>query len=359
MLENIYVVRHGYRSNWVVDPQTGTYSTTVKSPTGIASDPALASYGVQQAVQLGEHLLQVQPPVDLIYSSPFYRCLQTLSPFTDALADRQAKIDLSALETDAPTHSRKVHVNVEPGLGEFYGLARFDHPSPASIEVLNQHFPRLHAEKSPIVVPSKNGESITQLHDRVAYCLSQLIKRADADPSGPKTLLICTHAASMIAIGRALTGRMPEDETEEDFRCFTCSFSKFTRKQPGKGVEVDGDWGQEASWDPLEPDEVPDIGWRGGKGVGGGWEIEVNGDCSFLQGGEERGWNFEMERQRIARLEQEEAEASTKTNGKPTTLNNEQGANSQDVDLYDVVTNGAHPAHDITKGVEPPNGHHE
>ena len=70
MLENIYVVRHGYRSNWVVDPQTGTYSTTVKSPTGIASDPALASYGVQQAVQLGEHLLQVQPPVDLIYSSP-------------------------------------------------------------------------------------------------------------------------------------------------------------------------------------------------------------------------------------------------------------------------------------------------
>merc|ERR1712072_630334 len=85
---------------------------------------------------------------------------------------------------------------------------------------------------------------------------------------------------------------MPEDETEEDFRCFTCSFSKFTRRQPGKGVEVDGDWGQEASWDPLEPDEVPDIGWRGGKGGGGGWGCEINGDCSFLQGGEERGWHF-------------------------------------------------------------------
>jgi transcription factor C subunit 7 len=25
-------------------------------------------------------------------------------------------------------------------------------------------------------------------------------------------------------------------------------------------------------------------------GVGGGWECTVNGDCSFLSGGEERGW---------------------------------------------------------------------
>ena len=25
----------------------------------------------------------IEPPVDVIYSSPFYRCLQTLKPFTD------------------------------------------------------------------------------------------------------------------------------------------------------------------------------------------------------------------------------------------------------------------------------------
>lgn len=289
MLEAIYVVRHGYRSNWVVDPQTGTYSTTIKSPTGIASDPALASYGVQQAEQLGKHLETVKPPVDLVYSSPFYRCLQTLSPFTNALAEREAKLALEALETSRST-ARKVRVNVEPGLGEFYGLARFDHPSPASIEVLNQHFPRLHAEKDPVIVPSTKGESIPQLHDRVAYCLHHLIRRADADPSGPKTLLICTHAASMIAIGRALTGNMPEDESEEDFRCFTCSFSKFARRSSTSAVAADGDWSQEATWNPKDGDLVPDIGWRNGKGVAGGWDCEINGDCSFLQGGEERGW---------------------------------------------------------------------
>nr|POE86539.1 transcription factor tau 55 kda subunit [Quercus suber] len=255
-LEVIYVVRHG------VDPQTGEYSATVKSPTGIPSDPALASYGVHQAEQLGSHLLSVKPPVDLIYSSPFYRCLQTLAPFTNILAAR----------ADA---GKKFRVNIEPGLGEFYGLARFDHPSPASIDVLNTHFPNLYAEEDPIIVPSTKGESIPQLHDRLAYALHHLIARADMDPSGPKSLLICSHAAAMISIGRVLTGRMPANVGEQDFKCFTCSFSKFVRKAKGDGGEVQ-------KWNPETADQVPDVHWRDGKGVQGGWSCEVNGDCSFL-----------------------------------------------------------------------------
>jgi len=43
-------------------------------------------------------------------------------------------------------------------------------------------------------------------------------------------------------------------------------------------------------WDPGNTDEVPDINWRDGRGVAGGWTCEVNGDCSFLKNGEERGW---------------------------------------------------------------------
>ncbi|KAK5132517.1 hypothetical protein LTR08_008901 [Meristemomyces frigidus] len=272
VLEVIYVVRHGYRSNWVVDPQTGTYTANIPSPTGIPSDPALASYGVQQAEQLGTHLSQVDPPVDLVYSSPFYRCIQTLAPFTNARAAKAGGT---------------TKVTVEPGLGEFYGLARFDHPSPAKIDVLNNHFPHLHAELEPTIVPSTKGESIPQLHDRLAYCLHHLIARADADPSGPRSLLICTHAASMIAIGRALTGQMPEEEGEEDFRCFTCSFSKFARQQ-GKG----GEGREPERWSVESADAVPDVDWRNGNGVRGGWECVVNGDCSFLSGGEERGWHF-------------------------------------------------------------------
>ena len=206
----------------------------------------------------------------MIYSSPFYRCLQTLAPFV----------------TKWNQSNGVVTIVLEPGLGEFYGLARFDHPSPAGIEELNTHFPHLHAGVSgPFIVPSTKGESIPQLHDRIAYCLAQLIRRADEDPKGPKTLLLCTHAASMIAIGRTLTGRMPEDVNEEDFRAFTCGFSKFARRAGGSD-EVE----ESVKWSPQRQDEVPDVGWREGKGVGGGWECEINSDCSFLENGEERGW---------------------------------------------------------------------
>ncbi|OQN96196.1 hypothetical protein B0A48_17703 [Cryoendolithus antarcticus] len=295
VLQTIYIVRHGlfnqFRSNWVVDPATGEYSATVKSPTNIPSDPALASYGVSQATQLGSHLASVSPKVDVIYSSPFYRCIQTLVPFTDSLAS-----------------AGKVTVHVEPGLGEFYGLARFDHPSPASIEVLNEHFKHLHAEKDPIIVPSSKGESIPGLHDRVAYCLHELIARLDRDPAGPKTLLICTHAAGMICMGRALTGRMPNDEGEEDFKCFTCAFSKFTRKESAseESKEVE-------SWRADDAETVPSVDWQGGRGVGGGWTCEVNGDCSFLENGEERGWDFNIEKNEFTQVKLDDSNGGLNT----------------------------------------------
>jgi len=87
VLETIYVVRHGYRSNWVVDPSTGEYYANIPSPTGIASDPALASYGVEQAKQLAGKIVTLDPPIDVVYSSPFYRCLQTLKPTMEKLKE--------------------------------------------------------------------------------------------------------------------------------------------------------------------------------------------------------------------------------------------------------------------------------
>lgn len=96
---------------------------------------------------------------------------------------------------------------------------------------------------------------------------------------GSKAILICTHAAPLIAAGRALTGYMPEDPSEEDFKPFTAGLSTFVRRRRKKGDEgVGGKWAE----------GVPD--WRGGKGVGGGWDCVGNGECGFLSGGEERGW---------------------------------------------------------------------
>lgn len=182
----------------------------------------------------------------------------------------------------------KILVHAENGLGEFYGLARFDHPSPATVHVLSSHFPRQLKKDydEPLIRPSTNGESLEALHDRIAYALHHVIKRLDEDPKGPKTLLICTHAASMICIGRALTGRLPEDMGEDDFRCFTCAFSKFTRRQqPSSNAQSDVEL-----WDPTNPEKIPDVKWKEGSGVQGGWDCVINGDCSFLSQGEERGW---------------------------------------------------------------------
>jgi len=61
----------------------------------------LSAHGVDQSIELAQHLLHVDPPIDVIYSSPWYRCLQTLKPFTD---------EMKAREKPKP-------IKVEPGLG--------------------------------------------------------------------------------------------------------------------------------------------------------------------------------------------------------------------------------------------------
>ncbi|GAM90731.1 hypothetical protein ANO11243_087760 [Dothideomycetidae sp. 11243] len=262
VLKTIYVVRHGFRSNWVVNPSTGEYTHNFPTPTGIPSDPSLASHGVEQATELASHLCYLTPPVDAIYSSPFYRCIQTLAPTLSQLNSRREK-------------SSRLRIRLDTGLAEFYGLARFDHPRPATLDVLQKHFPNALDDtyRESSIESSKSGESIGTLHDRVAYAIHKIIERADAD--GTETILLCTHAAVMICLGRVLTGNMPPLESDDDFKCATCSFSKFL-------------------WDSEKPEHVPDVNWKG-HGVQGRWECEVNGDCSFLTEGEERGWSFAMD----------------------------------------------------------------
>jgi transcription factor C subunit 7 len=209
----------------------------------------------------------VSPPIERIYSSPYYRCLQTIDPFAEHLAN----------STEDPNTAL---IRPENGLGEFFGLADFHHPVPASQDILEKHFPRL-APWTPLIRPNVKGESIDQLHERVAYAVAKIIDYSERE--GVKAVVISTHAACVIAIGRVLTGIMPEDVTEQDFLPFTCGLSTFVRKSSREGGE--------SSVPELGDDgNIPDLGWRNGKGVGGGWNVIGNGDCSFLSGGAERGW---------------------------------------------------------------------
>lgn len=285
-----------FRSNWLVDA-SGNYSSYLRSPTGIATDPALTSHGVEQAHELAAHLMSLDPPVERVYSSPYYRCLQTVEPFV-GLWTRSA----------SPDAANKPAILGEAGLSEWYGSAPFEHPTSASSDRLAELFPAFDRSYVPAVAPSRMGESIAQLHDRVALTMDALIKKCDE--AGVRAVLLCSHAATVIALGRVLTGNMPAIVETEDFRAFTCGLSVFRRRLaarsdvPGETATTSaprtlGNVRTATSPATASPDEYGNgladpssavVDWKDGRGVGGGWLCEVNGDCSFLSGGEERGW---------------------------------------------------------------------
>ncbi|KAK3302104.1 histidine phosphatase superfamily [Chaetomium strumarium] len=291
MLEVIYVTRHGFRSNWLVDPSSGSYTTFIKSPTGGAADPALTAHGVDQANELAVRLLDADPPIARVYSSLYYRCLQTVEPFV-----RRAQ------EAAASAGERRLRIRGETGLGEWYGSASFEHPVPASVGTLEQLFPgMLDPDYGPAVTPNRTGESVDELHDRVAATLEALIAECDRD--GVRAILLCSHAAVIIAMGRVLTGHMPENVEVEDFKCFTCGLSMYRRQPPNNRLisaesRASRDGIMRQATDACGVDHHAKAGsalgtsWRAGKGISGGWNCELNSDCTHLSLGAERGWRF-------------------------------------------------------------------
>ncbi|VUC22055.1 unnamed protein product [Clonostachys rosea] len=301
-LECIYVVRHGFRGAWNVDPRTGVYSTTVPTPTGIAADPALTSHGTRQAEELGRHLMTVDPAIDVVYSSPYYRCLQTISPFVEL---RRGQVEASSgPPPDDGENASATSIRTEHGLGEWFGLAPFDHPQPAPGKVLKEKFPTICEDYSSITHAPIKGETLGQLYERVATAVRAIIERCDNE--GKRAVVLCTHAAVVITLGRVLTGCIPEDPSVQDFGAFTCGLSVFKRQAAATG------------WEKQQQDKVQCR--QAGPPVGEGevahvsdaapaisdeskerpsplqvvppWRCKSNSDCSFLSSGAERGWMF-------------------------------------------------------------------
>ncbi|KAI1816213.1 phosphoglycerate mutase-like protein [Poronia punctata] len=301
-LEVIYVTRHGFRSSWSVDHVTGTYTAYLRSPTGLPTDPVLTSHGVEQASELGEHLMGVDPPIDRVYSSPYYRCLQTISPFV-------SRRNNNAVCSSSPSDDgNRMKIRVESGLSEWYGRAHFEHPTSAPLSDLDTMFADLDMDYVSSPGPQRLGESIPQLYERVASCIQAIIARCDEE--GKKAVVVCTHAAVVIALGRILTGQVPEDPTIEDFGAFTCGLSTYRRlRGRGDGVATKGanyavaPGGLQNGELPPPPPAQPTPRKPVTQGfehpsqtydvkITSRWTCETNSDCSFLRGGEERGWKF-------------------------------------------------------------------
>ncbi|KAL4934476.1 phosphoglycerate mutase family protein [Aspergillus undulatus] len=313
-IDTIYLTRHGHRLNWTIDPKTGIYSSQFPTPSGNPSDPKLTSHGVAQSHELARHIASpdVTPKPFRVYSSPFWRCLETVEPSVRALkSGKEGKVE--GIEKDA-----EFEIRVENGLGEWFGSTTFfHHPTPPTLSTLTNptNLSRIPSPftlnticKTPLLYTSTRGESIPQLHNRLATTLAGIIREVDAEVNAleaslpaedrtSKAILICSHAAPLIAIGRVLTGHMPLDSGEEDFYVFTAGLSTFRRRRGGMGFVAEekgkGSLAEGTRITNPEDTSVPD--WEGGRGVGGGWDCVVNCDCSFLSSGAERGWHFNGE----------------------------------------------------------------
>lgn len=231
MLDTIYICRHGFRMSWI---GAENFPTTDRP-----RDPVLTAHGQAQARHLATYLasLPASEQPQLIVSSPYYRCLQTSLPTASALA-----LELVA----------------EPGLAEWFPTAAPQtgiHPSPARAAYMKEFVPELSLSWKPLLYPNAEGESISQLHARARQILSLIQERCEQ--LNITRVLLCSHAATIIAMGRVLLDDDADGERTKFIGAGTASLSKYTRQ-------------------------------------GQAWRQELNGDASFLPGGVEREWHFGM-----------------------------------------------------------------
>ncbi|KAH9944422.1 phosphoglycerate mutase-like protein [Epithele typhae] len=234
-VEYIYIARHGYRMNWVTDDW--------KSATGLPRDPALSPTGVTQAEEVAEFFKSLAPEErpTAIFSSPYYRCLQTAKPTAEAL---------------------QVPLFVEHGLSEWYSQVEPNtglHPRPGPASELRAHFPQVDAERWPsLYYPSRKGESVPAVHDRSGALIRALVPAVEARFDGAhRRILLVSHAATVAALARELVG-----DREAPLSVATCSITGVRRKD------------------------------LGAEEVLGGFTLERNAEVGHLSEGAQRPWGF-------------------------------------------------------------------
>ncbi|KAF8626518.1 hypothetical protein AX15_004823 [Amanita polypyramis BW_CC] len=233
-VEKIYIVRHGFRLNWV--------TTNWKNETGLPRDPPLAAYGVAQAQELATYFssLPKEDRPTAIFSSPYYRCLQTAQPIANASG---------------------IPLYVEHGISEWYspvtpgtGL----HPRPGSAASLQEYFSEIDSSWSSIYYPSRKGEEVGAVHERAETFLRAFVPCIEQTlPTEQHSrVMLVSHAATIITLARALLG-----DRNLTLRVGCCTVSEFVRLDGGDAL---------GAWKPL-----------------------MLADGSPLSGGSSRDWGFE------------------------------------------------------------------
>ncbi|KAF9229330.1 phosphoglycerate mutase-like protein [Gyrodon lividus] len=224
MIETIYIARHGFRSNWV--------DSNWKNLTGLPRDPPLAAYGEAQAIELAKYFesLPEDKQPTAIFSSPYYRCLQTSKPVAEHLS---------------------LPIYVEHGISEWYspvapGTGLFPRPKSAIDlqALLHEISPSWRSVKidpswRSVWIPPRKGEDIEEIHARMVGFLKCLIDHVEtrSDMNHHKNVLLVSHAATTIALCRGLLA-----QPDMPLRVGCCTVSQFSRKHDAAGVPGACQW---------------------------------------------------------------------------------------------------------------------
>ncbi|KAH9982390.1 histidine phosphatase superfamily [Lactifluus volemus] len=242
-LETVYILRHGFRLNWV--------TTRWKSETGLPRDPR-CRVQAKEVADYFQSLPEDQRPT-AIFSSPYYRCLQTAKPTAVALG---------------------LPIYVEHGIAEWYypvepgtGL----HPRPSSASALKAYFSEIDDSWSSVWYPTRKGEDLNALLDRLTGFVSVFvpeIHRRFTGAAAHKRILFVGHAATVIGLTQAWVG-----DRNLSFRAACCSLTVLDRKAvvaraPSRESAVVG-------------------------GAGGDWTPRILGGGDHLKDGLLRDWGFE------------------------------------------------------------------
>ncbi|ODQ63415.1 phosphoglycerate mutase-like protein [Nadsonia fulvescens var. elongata DSM 6958] len=223
MVNTIYIARHGFRSNWAPNPPP--------PPTGIEGDVRLAIHGCEQAEQLSQFLMKRTPYPQRIYSSPFFRCVETSNPTAE-------KMDLE--------------IFIENGVAEWFKKGHRSHipTAPSSPEQLHEFFPRVNTAYKSMVVCSPEGEDTEEIHERAKRAIKCIVEDLEKNHPEIEAVMITTHAATKIALGRALL-----NDSTKAIRAGVCSLDIYQRPDTNSSWEITHSGvehlikGEEMNWD--------------------------------------------------------------------------------------------------------------
>lgn len=206
----------------------------------------------------------------MIFSSPFYRCIETINPTAETL---------------------ELAVNIDRGIGEWFKPNRGVIPMPVDNKTMKGFFKCVDDVWTNTLIPSVEGETEMDIFNRCKLFWEKFIPRFESECPDVKSIVLVTHAATKIALGMSLMGY--------------ASVREFLLPKHGGDGKTTRIGGSTCGVDKYEKSQQD-------------WNMVQNDKTDFLSLGSEMNWHFatsqfeagskeDLEYRRRLQREQEEA----------------------------------------------------